>query len=420
MNNKKWSLLFAIFSMLVVFSNANAFNVGGIITTDTVWSDTSEPYMIVNPIQIAAGVTLTIEQGVIVGGVTAIIDVFGTLDVNGTAENRVLFDHVHIMPGNNSISMDNPFFIDISYAEIIGGSLYRGNGSATYGSLKLTDSILTKDPAYISNDNIYLWYPVADVQIERNIFINSDGISIGLSGNVTAIIRNNVFSGMTTGAVYNWASYGSSKTIVEFNSFMDLGATTLSLAGGDDGPAIIGANNWWGTTDTSIIDTMIYDRNDHLSVVNHIEYLPILTAPHPDTPVFEVNTQPIANAGPDQIVFDTITLDGSQSSDQEDDSLNYSWAVTNRDYATPSEIYSGNLVTISNLQFGFYDVILTVTDTDGLSGTNTMMFAATGTAPCDVRGNGKVGREPKNKTNLKKLTQIGDLKNSPDMFRLKR
>ncbi len=115
--------------------------------------------------------------------------------------------------------------------------------------------------------------------------------------------------------------------------------------------------------------------------------------PHPNTPVFHVNTQPIANAGPDQIVFNAITLDGSQSSDQEDDLLIYSWAVTNKKNATAPEIYSGSLVTINNLQAGFYNEILTVTYTDSLSDTSPMIFIATGTVAGDINADGKIGLE---------------------------
>ncbi len=169
---------------------------------------------------------------------------FGTLDVNAVAGSRVLFDNVQIRPANNSVSSDNPFLIDISYAEFIGGNPYAPT-NGTYGSLTLTDSIFN------NVEYMYIWY-LADVQIERNIFLNSGGIKIGFGVDSTAIIRNNIFSRMTTGpAVYIWDGFDSSQAIVEFNSFMDVGTTALSLAGGVDGCAIIGTKNWWGTTDTS-------------------------------------------------------------------------------------------------------------------------------------------------------------------------
>jgi len=367
----------AFVAVLAIYSPANALNVGGIISVNTVWDSTSEPYMIVSPIQIAPGVTLTIEKGVIVnGGVGGSITVFGTLDVNGDAGSRVLFDNVRVYPGQNIDSANNPGYTDISYAEFNAGSLY--GGGLGYGVLTLTDSILKNINMPPGDMSIFL--PAADVQIERNIFLDSGGISTVTRGNITVNIRNNIFSGLTTSyAVRNRGTSDSSQTIVEFNSFLDTDKTALSLQSGTP-CAIIGKNNWWGTTDTSVIETMIYDRNDDLSISNFIDYLPILTAPHPNTPIFNTNSNPTANAGSDQIVFDTITLNGSQSSDADNDPLTYSWQVNHRTNSANNKTATGVSPTISNLKLGFYDVILTVSDSNGLSDTDTMMFTATGTA----------------------------------------
>ena len=40
------------------------------------------------------------------------------------------------------------------------------------------------------------------------------------------------------------------------------------------------------TTDANVINTMIYDKNDDLGIPYYVEYNPILTEPHPNTPVF--------------------------------------------------------------------------------------------------------------------------------------
>jgi hypothetical protein len=49
---------------IIPFSQAWAIQVGGIMSANTTWSVTSEPYVIISPIQIPFGVTLTIEPGV--------------------------------------------------------------------------------------------------------------------------------------------------------------------------------------------------------------------------------------------------------------------------------------------------------------------------------------------------------------------
>jgi hypothetical protein len=45
------------------------------------------------------------------------------------------------------------------------------------------------------------------------------------------------------------------------------------------------SQNYWGTTNTTIIDSMIYDNNDDGSCSSFINYLPLLDAPEPETPI---------------------------------------------------------------------------------------------------------------------------------------
>jgi uncharacterized repeat protein (TIGR02543 family) len=46
---------------------------------------------------------------------------------------------------------------------------------------------------------------------------------------------------------------------------------------GNATPNIDLSNNYWGTTDTQLIDNFIIDRNDSLSINYYVNYLPILT-----------------------------------------------------------------------------------------------------------------------------------------------
>ncbi|CAN0422775.1 unnamed protein product, partial [Hapterophycus canaliculatus] len=72
------------------------------------------------------------------------------------------------------------------------------------------------------------------------------------------------------------------------------------------------------------------------------------------TVTINTNVAPVANAGEDQTLFglgngDTITLDGSGSSDPDGDSLSYAWSIvsgsatlTNETTATPTLTYTGS------------------------------------------------------------------------------
>jgi len=99
--------------------------------------------------------------------------------------------------------------------------------------------------------------------------------------------------------------------------------------------------------------------------------------------------RPTANGGPDQRVFDSITLDGSQSTDLDGSITAYLWALKYRGNSAYDRTATGVKPTVSNLQPGFYDVTLTVTDNQGLTGTDTMMFSAIGIKG-DFNGDGDV------------------------------
>ena len=89
-------------------------------------------------------------------------------------------------------------------------------------------------------------------------------------------IRNNLFyqwRGEQAVSLANFSGFSNSKIIFEYNSFLSTdqialkepGMTNIAYPGFTFNPEMIVANNYWGTTDTSVIDSMIYDRNDDLN-----------------------------------------------------------------------------------------------------------------------------------------------------------
>jgi hypothetical protein len=98
----------------------------------------------------------------------------------------------------------------------------------------------------------------------------------------------------------------------------------------------------------------------------------------PPSAPYRDHFHPIANAGPDQVVFDEVTLDGSGSSDPDGTIVLYDWELQHREDSIPDITASGMDPTISGLTPGLYDVGLTVTDEDGLTDTDTMLLGAAG------------------------------------------
>ena len=102
-----------------------------------------------------------------------------------------------------------------------------------------------------------------------------------------------------------------------------------------------------------------------------------------DIDYFESETSiPIAEAGPDRVVFNEVFLDGSGSSDSDGAIISYEWELEHRAFPAYNRSAGGQSPTaaILNLEPGFYDVTLTVTDDDpeALTDTDTMVLAVAG------------------------------------------
>ena len=181
------------------------YSVALIMNEDTTWTLDKSPYKLAETLQIAPGVTLTIESGVEVIGTT--IQNFGNVFIKGDRNNPVIIrdSNLSVFKGATTYGF---YLIDNAY--ITNTSIYRSPyTSVSSGKLIITNSIIQDNPY------IYLWYPESDCLFEGNIFINSGPVSVGTHGNVNVTLKNNFFYEPTTHAIDNWASYYSSLTNVE-------------------------------------------------------------------------------------------------------------------------------------------------------------------------------------------------------------
>ena len=96
------------------------------------------------------------------------------------------------------------------------------------------------------------------------------------------------------------------------------------------------------------------------------------------------NWPPVANAGPDQTVSEgaTVTLNGTGSSDQEGHPLTYSWSVVSGTgpAVTLSSVTSAT-PSVTPSDDGVYTFLLTVTDSLGATGSDTVVVRVNNVAP---------------------------------------
>jgi hypothetical protein len=97
--------------------------------------------------------------------------------------------------------------------------------------------------------------------------------------------------------------------------------------------------------------------------------------------VSEDNGLPVANAGTDQTVTvgDNVYLDGTNSTDPDDDPLDFAWTMTTRPSGSSASLISATSPTphFTADVAGTYVISLTVMDTDGTSDPDTVSIKAT-------------------------------------------
>jgi hypothetical protein len=136
-----------LITMLVIlpFSQPNLVggetNLSGILNSDTIWASTNSPINFSGNVLVPAGVTLTIQPGVIVNLNSFYLMVNGTLRSMGNAANKILFNGGDVLYGAiifNSLSNWNEA---TSSGNIIDNTvLFTGSVAINSGSPKISNS----------------------------------------------------------------------------------------------------------------------------------------------------------------------------------------------------------------------------------------------------------------------------------------
>jgi len=70
-------------------------------------------------------------------------------------------------------------------------------------------------------------------------------------------------------------------TIVNYNWFLETDGIAVMLEGGSGTEGIEAAYNYWGTYNITVIDAMLWDKNDNPDLASYIDYLPTRNSPEP-------------------------------------------------------------------------------------------------------------------------------------------
>ncbi|MGH3923955.1 MAG: right-handed parallel beta-helix repeat-containing protein, partial [Pseudonocardiaceae bacterium] len=188
---------------------AAATNVSGTISTDTTWTLAGSPYVMTDNVYVAAGVTLTIEPGVVVqgSGETRLLTVNGSLAAEGTAGAPITFTSTaDSAPGEwHGIRFDSPGgsstleYVNVRYGGDGGISKSSGMVEVVAGAVTIEDSTFTASA--VSGLRVYGGLSGTDAsavvrrsKFERNGFVGEDRHGDGLNlFNARVVVEDSAF-----------------------------------------------------------------------------------------------------------------------------------------------------------------------------------------------------------------------------------
>ncbi|MEE1130386.1 MAG: Ig-like domain-containing protein, partial [Caryophanon sp.] len=249
----------------------SASELSGTINRDMTLTKRMSPYTVTGNIQLAEGAVLNVEEGVVIEGNGYTLEVVNTkLNIVGTSSSRVVVNNLHIEPKSPKAEPHPEVYME--YAKIVGGTPAQGGAKFT-----MKNSIVE------NTKTINLINSRADNVFERNLFKNAGEIIVAPSKQYNkAEFKNNYFNGGHTSIVVDHFPEG--ETIIQYNSFNPT-TYAIKVTNGSSKAQIRAQENYWGTTDKTAIQQIIFDKQDDANAGVYVDYSKMLQTHDSNTPL---------------------------------------------------------------------------------------------------------------------------------------
>jgi hypothetical protein len=217
---------------------------------------------------------------------SAVFVLGGNLSAVGTAANPILIDCGQVHDLINADGSPASALATLKHTLISSGAGLVEQQSGTHeASLHLTDSGITG-----MYGTTYLTYG-DDEQILRDAFWDDGEFAVRNDANTqVAVFANDRFEGMSLSSPGPaalsriWIEAIAGHASVNQDTFEPAGTVAVGIPPGDQNATIDATSNDWGTTDTSVIASMIYDHTQDITVGATIPFQPVLSGPDAATP----------------------------------------------------------------------------------------------------------------------------------------
>lgn len=207
------SILFIAFLPLLAFSPftlaQSGTNVGGLISSDSVWTKAGSPYTFTGSVGISQGITLTIEPGVIINLNSYYLRVNGTLVAKGDSNDKITFNGGQITlltltNGWNEQTQTGCIIQNAILSQTTISSVYpiKIDHCTVNGDISVTSSIVTNN--LVTGDIQSKSSTVTDNNVKGAIILGS--ASLGMSGGgieFSTVSRNIVEGTISSGSTEN-------------------------------------------------------------------------------------------------------------------------------------------------------------------------------------------------------------------------
>ncbi|WP_088042242.1 Ig-like domain-containing protein [Bacillus sp. EAC] len=236
-----------------------------IVQEDLHLTDENSPYYVNSKIQIANGVTVTIDPGVVIrGNSVESFELFGNakLIAKGTDLNKIKFINITLTAEKNSLAS-----VEIEYANL---------DWVNYNSFS-SGLLILKNSNIYGYSTIKVDQPSVDSFIENNLFLDSNFLSVTPSVNNSISIKNNTFKdrGSRADILFNYKNSGNQNIKIEGNNFLGINKQAIQLVKSEDADSLKTINaqyNYWGTSNLNTLESKIFDRNDDLNLYAVVDY----------------------------------------------------------------------------------------------------------------------------------------------------
>ncbi len=220
--------------------------VSGIVSQDTTWTQANSPYNLAGEIQVAGGVTLTVEAGTTINLNSYNIEVNGTLHARGSSINQITFNgDPHFSYGADEITFTKT---SEDWNEQKGSGCIIENSVLNQTHLEINNAIKLNNATIMFPDSSSglrtIYVPVGSPIISNNTILPGGNQAI-LCGGSAMIVNNRIIGGFNFGIELEGAfNFGlNSGTVTVFNNTIkDVYGVNIAIDNGCSGTILVEGN----------------------------------------------------------------------------------------------------------------------------------------------------------------------------------